>query len=171
MERRALMERCAYWAPCFWLISPKWLTFQAKDMHIRELNNKVLGKSAIKKGGHFSRGRPFKIDRSRLGLSQYLDWSIKIEFSISIKFNTLLVHWWSWGLVNPTMSNFCCGFQLVMVGEIISNSTLTSILNYSTSISLSEFDIRKTLINAYFCLLISCLVNCSVGQLVSWSVG
>ena len=23
-------------------------------------NNKVLGKSAIKKGGHFSRGRPFK---------------------------------------------------------------------------------------------------------------
>ena len=50
------MERCAYWAPCFWLISPKWLTFQAKDMHIRELNNKVLGK----KEGHFSRGRPFK---------------------------------------------------------------------------------------------------------------
>ena len=28
-------------------------------MHIREWNNKVLGKSAIKKGGHFSRGRPF----------------------------------------------------------------------------------------------------------------
>ena len=24
-------------------------------MHIRERNNKVLGKSAIKKGGHFSR--------------------------------------------------------------------------------------------------------------------
>ena len=21
---------------CFWLISPKWLTFQAKDMHIRK---------------------------------------------------------------------------------------------------------------------------------------
>ena len=29
-------------------------------MHIREWNDKVLGKSAIKKGGHFSRGRPFK---------------------------------------------------------------------------------------------------------------
>ena len=26
----------------------------------REWNNKVLGKCAIKKGGHFSRGRPFK---------------------------------------------------------------------------------------------------------------
>ena len=51
------MERCAHWAPCFWLISPKWLTFQTKDMHIRELNNKVLGKSAIKKGGHYSRGK------------------------------------------------------------------------------------------------------------------
>ena len=58
-ETKALMERCAHWAPCFWLISPKWLTFQAKDMHIREWNSKVLGKSAIKKGGHFSRVRPF----------------------------------------------------------------------------------------------------------------
>ena len=53
MERRALMERCAHWAPCFWLISPKWLTFQAKDMHIREWNNKVFSKSAITKGGNF----------------------------------------------------------------------------------------------------------------------
>ena len=48
-ETKALMERCALWAQCFWLISPKWLTFQAKDMHIREWN-KVLGKSAIKRG-------------------------------------------------------------------------------------------------------------------------
>ena len=32
-------------------------------MHIREWN-KVLGKSAIKKGGHFSRGRPFKLSIS-----------------------------------------------------------------------------------------------------------
>ena len=47
------MERCSHWAPCFWLISPKWLTFQAKDIHTGEGNNKVLGKSAIKKGGHF----------------------------------------------------------------------------------------------------------------------
>ena len=36
LMERALMERCAHWATCFLLISPKWLTFQAKDMHIRE---------------------------------------------------------------------------------------------------------------------------------------
>ena len=50
----------------FWLISPKWLTFQAKDMLIREWKNKVLGKSAIKKGGHFSRGRPFNKEETDL---------------------------------------------------------------------------------------------------------
>ena len=27
------VERCAHRRTCFWLISPKWLTFQAKDMH------------------------------------------------------------------------------------------------------------------------------------------
>ena len=54
------MERCAHWAPCFWLISPKWLTFQAKDMHIREWNNKVLGKSAIKKGVIFQEADPLR---------------------------------------------------------------------------------------------------------------
>ena len=35
-EESKLMEQCAHWAPCFLLISQKWLTFQAKDMHIRE---------------------------------------------------------------------------------------------------------------------------------------
>ena len=49
----------------FWEISKK-LVRQLAHLstgvaHIRELNNKVLGKSAIKKGRHFSRGRPFKI--------------------------------------------------------------------------------------------------------------
>ena len=33
---RAPVERCAHRRTCFWLISPKWLTFQEKDMHIRE---------------------------------------------------------------------------------------------------------------------------------------
>ena len=37
-----------------------------------------------------------------------------------------------------------------MVGEIIYNSILTSLLNYLTSISLSEFDMGKTLINLFF---------------------
>ena len=68
MERRALMERCAHWAPCFWLISPKWLTFQAEDMHIREWNNKVLGKSAIKRGDIFQKADPLKHDAVALQL-------------------------------------------------------------------------------------------------------
>ena len=42
-------------------LAQKWLTFQTKDKHIREGNNKVLGKFAIKRGGHFSRGRPFTV--------------------------------------------------------------------------------------------------------------
>ena len=60
------MERCAYWALCFWLISPKWLTFQAKDMHIRELNNKVLGKSAIKRGVIFQEADPLSVAPRKL---------------------------------------------------------------------------------------------------------
>ena len=40
---------------CFWIISLKWLTFQARDMHIREWNDKVLDKSSIKKGSFFKR--------------------------------------------------------------------------------------------------------------------
>ena len=40
-------------------------------MHIREGNNKVLDKSAIKKGGHFSRGSPFNILNS-LNITQQL---------------------------------------------------------------------------------------------------
>ena len=40
-------------------------------MHICEWNNKVLGKSAIKKGGHFSRGRPFKIKEEAKAMSRH----------------------------------------------------------------------------------------------------
>ena len=31
---------------------------------MNEILNEVLGKSAIKKGGHFSRGRPFKLQKN-----------------------------------------------------------------------------------------------------------
>ena len=55
VERSTLHRRT-----CFLLIFPKWLTYQAKDLNIREWNNRVLGKFTIKKGGQFSRGRPFK---------------------------------------------------------------------------------------------------------------
>ena len=34
--------------------------FQAKDMHIRERNKKVLGKSAIKKGAIFQEADPLR---------------------------------------------------------------------------------------------------------------
>ena len=51
--------------PWFKLVQPESLKglrngwpFRKKDMHIREWNNKVLGKSAIKKGGHFSTTDP-----------------------------------------------------------------------------------------------------------------
>ena len=44
----------------FQSVSYNILSYQVSPFFVIVRNNKVLDKSAIKKGGHFSRGRPFK---------------------------------------------------------------------------------------------------------------
>ena len=63
--KRSTVVFHAYWAlqwrTSFLLIFQNWEVYQASNMHIRQLNNKVLGKYAIKKMGAIFKRQSLKI--------------------------------------------------------------------------------------------------------------